>query len=291
MLKRAVLTFLALFVVSGVTIAAISLSATCVSEATQQDTDAYKRSQEPNSRYQRVFTTMGCGIRTLGGAVVDHSNEISAAVTAIATIFIALYTFALSDSTRALRDAAEQQKLDMRESLRIAKEASDAAKLSAQAAIGVELPRLFVTKIDIELAALNLVDSESSLHKISIAITNYGRTPAFLYCESAERLPGPLPAIPIYPNAIDLEPGTIIERGELRTLTARDRDNHAHFDIRPFVAGQEALWVHGIIWFRDFLNEHHAMRFCADLRVPQGLAAGRPPKFIQGGPATYTESY
>lgn len=68
------------------------------------------------------------------GAVVDHSNEISAAVTAIATIFIALYTFALSDSTRALREAAEQQKLDMLESLRIARETAGAAKKSAEAA-------------------------------------------------------------------------------------------------------------------------------------------------------------
>jgi hypothetical protein len=170
-------------------------------------------------------------------------------------------------------------------------EAADAAKLSAQAAINVELPRLFATKIDIELAALNLVDSELSLHKISITITNYGRTPAFLYCQSAEMMLGPLPAVPIYPNAVDLEPGTIIERGELRTLTARGRDNRANFDVRPFVAGQTVLWVYGIIWFRDFLNEHHAMRFCADLHVPQGPAAGHPPKFFQGGPTAYTESY
>jgi hypothetical protein len=172
-----------------------------------------------------------------------------------------------------------------------AKTAAEAAKLSAQAAINVELPRLFATKIVFELAALNLVDSESSLHKISVTITNYGRTPAFLYCESAEFIPGPLPAIPIYPNAIDLEPGTIIEKGQLRILTAYGRDNRAKFDVRPFAAGQAPLWVYGIIWFRDFLNEHHAMRFCADLHVPQGLAAGHPPRFIQGGPTAYTESY
>ncbi len=115
MLKRAVLIFLALLVMSGVIVAAISLSPLCVSEAAQQDADAYKRSQEPDSRHQWIFTTMGCGVRTFGAVVVDHANEISAATTAIATIFIALYTFALSDSTRALREAAEQQKLDMLE--------------------------------------------------------------------------------------------------------------------------------------------------------------------------------
>jgi hypothetical protein len=229
-------------------------------------------------------------------------NDYGVAITALATVFIGIFTLTLKLSTdklwgaakdqiAAAENAAKIQSADMNASIAVAKEATNAAKLSAQAAINVELPRLFATKIDIELAALNLVDPETSLQKISVTITNYGRTPAFLYCESAEMLPGPLPPVPIYPNAIDLEPGTIIEKGQLRTLTAYGRDNRAKFDVRPFVAGNAMLWVYGIIWFRDFLNERHAMRFCADLRVPQGLAAGHPPKFIQGGPAGYTETY
>jgi hypothetical protein len=229
-------------------------------------------------------------------------NDYGVAITAVATVFIGIFTLTLKLSTdklwkaakdqiAAAENAAKIQSSDTNASIAVAKEAADAAKLSAQAAINVELPRLFAAKIDIELAALNLVDPESSLQKISVTITNYGRTPAFLYCESAEFFPGPLPAVPVYNNAVDLEPGTIIERGQLRTLTARGRDNRAHFDARPFVAGQTPLWVYGIIWFRDFLNEHHAMRFCADLHVPQGLAEGHPPKFFQGGPTVYTESY
>ena len=146
MLKRAILTLFALLAVNGVIVAAISFSPACVSEAGQQDADYYKRSQEPNSRYHRVFRAMGCGVKVLGGGIVDHPNEISAAVTAIATIFIALYTFALSDSTKALRDAAEQQKSDMLESLRIAREAANAAKKSADIAESslVKLERAFV---------------------------------------------------------------------------------------------------------------------------------------------------
>jgi hypothetical protein len=177
MLKRAVLALFALFVVSVVIVAAISLSPACVSEAGQQDTDAYKRSQEPNSRYQRVFTTAGCGVRTLGGAVVDHSNEISAAVTAIATIFIALYTFALSDSTRALREAAEQQKLDMLESLRIAGETAGAAKQSAEAAsesvrafVAIERGRMFVGEFK-----LTSKDGNDPKPIIDYTFTNVGR--------------------------------------------------------------------------------------------------------------------
>jgi hypothetical protein len=229
-------------------------------------------------------------------------NDYGVAITALATVFIGIFTLTLKLSTdklwktakdqiAAAENAAKIQSADMNASIAVAKEAADAAKLSSQAAIGVELPRLFVTKIEIEVATLNLADLESSLSKISITITNYGRTPAFLYCESAEFLPEPLPAIPIYPNAFDLEPGTIIEKGQLRTLTARDRENHPHFDARPFVTGQGVLWVYGAVWFRGFLNEPHVMRFCADLAVPKGLAAGHSPKFIQGGPAAYTESY
>jgi hypothetical protein len=172
-----------------------------------------------------------------------------------------------------------------------AKKSANAATLSAQAAIGVELPKLFVTNIDFELATLNVTDLDSSFHKLSITITNYGRTPAFLQRESAEFLHGPLPTVPIYSNAIDLEPGTIIEKGQLRTLVAYGRDNRALFDMRPFIAGQAMLWVYGAVWFRDFLNEPHVMRFCAELHVPKGRATGHPPKFIQWGPTAYTESY
>jgi general stress protein YciG len=95
---------------------------------------AKKGSKEPDSGHQWVFTAVKCGLRTFGTPFVDHPNEISAAITALATIFIALYTSALSASTSALRDAAEQQKLDMLESLRIARDAANAAKKSADVA-------------------------------------------------------------------------------------------------------------------------------------------------------------
>jgi hypothetical protein len=175
MLKRAVLTLLALLAVSVVIVAAISFSGACVSEAGQQDADAYKRSQEPHSRYQRVFTTFGCGVRTLGGAVVDHSNEISAAVTAIATIFIALYTFALSDSTRALRDAAEQQKSDMLESLRIAGEAANAARDGVKVARD-EFNATHRPKLRVRLVRLDRINSEGI--KANYFIVNVGETAA-----------------------------------------------------------------------------------------------------------------
>jgi hypothetical protein len=131
MLKRAVLTLLALLAISGAIVAAILYSGACVGETGQQDTDAYKYPQETNSKYQRVFTTVECGVRTLRGAIIAHTNEISMAITAIATLFIALYAFALSDSTRALRDVAERQKSDMIESLKIASKAANAAEKSA----------------------------------------------------------------------------------------------------------------------------------------------------------------
>jgi hypothetical protein len=58
MLKRAVLTLLALLAISGAIVAAILYSGACVGETGQQDTDAYKYPQETNSKYQRVFTTV-----------------------------------------------------------------------------------------------------------------------------------------------------------------------------------------------------------------------------------------
>ncbi len=141
---------------------------------------------KPSGEYEEKDKTIKKDCPSVSGAIFiytghfihDNRDEITTASTAIIAIFttiLGIFTIRLAGSTRI---------------------AADAAKLSAQAAINVELPRLFETKIDIELAALNLVNSEFSLHKISITITNYGRTPAFLYCQSAEMMLGPLPQFP-----------------------------------------------------------------------------------------------
>ena len=172
--------------------------------------------------------------------------------------------------------------------LKATQDAAEAATLSAQAAIGLELPKLFVTKIELEPLANQ--NAASEIRKIIVTITNYGRTPAFLTHESAEYFFGqPLPATPDYPNTIDLEPGTIIEKGDRYIITARGRDNRAGFNKATLLTPTILFWVYGHIWYRDFLNNPHALGFCSRLYVSNELAGD--PRFIQGGPSAYTESY
>jgi hypothetical protein len=99
--------------------------------------------------------------------------------------------------------------------LKATKDAADAAKLSAQAAIGVELPVLFVSKVDFHT-------QESGISTVTLTITNYGRTPAFLTHESADISVGSLSKTPDYKNIITLSPGTIIDKEGTRILIPRN---------------------------------------------------------------------
>ena len=99
MLKRAVLTLLSLLVVSVILVAAISFSASCVNEASQHNAAQDERSQDQNSYSQRVFASLECGTSVLGTWVIDHLNEISTVITALATVAIGIFTFTLYEAT------------------------------------------------------------------------------------------------------------------------------------------------------------------------------------------------
>jgi hypothetical protein len=160
---------------------------------------------------------------------------------------------------------------------------ANAAKLSAEAAIGVELPKLFVKKIE-------LIRVEPTFGTVEITITNYGRTPAFVFWESAEYRVGELPREPDYFNGVDMEPGTVIHNGGEYKMTARERDMTAVFPRAPFNNGQQTLWTYGIIYYLDFLDKPHPFRFCAQLFSVIAEGETRILRFIQGGPEVYTKN-
>jgi hypothetical protein len=88
----------------------------------QEHSNTYKALYESNNdilkSVLRVRLNSGCVLSNYGGAI-----------TAIATVFIALYTYTLSDSTRALRDSAIQQRMDLVESSSIPSFSSEAESL------------------------------------------------------------------------------------------------------------------------------------------------------------------
>jgi hypothetical protein len=207
--------------------------------------------------------------------IISFLQTYSGAVSAVATVFIATFTIVLALVTN------RQAKLT--------KIVADAAMLSAEAAIGVELPRLFVSNIRYASGYTYL---QPPVHdSVEIMIANYGRTPAFLYWESAEyRVVPSLAPEPDYSiNGLNREPGTVIESGDPYKLTARGPDRTSVFIRAPFDQGQP-LWIYGIIYYRDFLSKPHHFKFCARFYSVRGEGDVRIPRFIQEGPDAYVGS-
>ena len=102
------------------------------------------------------------------------------AVIAGFTMVLALKTAGLFRETAGLRAAANQQAMDTKTSLDIAKQAADAATLQATAAIGAELPMLQVRSATINTFAPEEAREWRNGFTIDLDIKNYGRTPAFV---------------------------------------------------------------------------------------------------------------
>lgn len=207
------------------------------------------------------------------GEIIDQHSGF---VTAIATVVMAAFTGTLWWASAGQYDLLEQQ-------IAVAKESADAAKKQADAAVAVELPILFVSKIGFASGHWAEYDS------VEITVTNYGRTPAFIFWESAEYRTVPiLPAIPDYRNGIDREPGTLIENGEIYKLTARAPDQTSVFLRAPFDNSEQPMWIYGIIYYRDFMREKNVFQFCARLYMVREEGDRRTPRFIREGPEAYT---
>jgi hypothetical protein len=132
----------------------------------------------------------------------NHLDLISALVTAAATVVIALYTFALSASTKALREAANQQKIDTQKALEIATRNAEAATSGAEAAmksantyIAGERGVLFVNSVSLTRNAP--MDPTPVFH---YSFINAGRTPLTLKeaVFNCDLVGANLPTTPVY---------------------------------------------------------------------------------------------
>jgi hypothetical protein len=129
------------------------------------------------------------------------------------------------------------------------------------------------------------------LPKVKITVKNYGRTPAFVWEESADialRLPEPL----VYPNAVSKEAGCVIEAKDSYQLTAKSYDVISDEAISEILERKKLLWVYGYISYRDFLGKQGGkMPFCAEFYIPQAIAKNNPTKWIQDCPNKYAECH
>jgi hypothetical protein len=259
--------FLVLVGLSGLAIFDSSAYQKCSAGAGGESSTEHQGQEEVVSLVRPTRIVFSC----TGQSIAENNAVVSAVATIVIAVFttiLGLFTMSLARSTRI---------------------SADAAMLSAQAAIGVELPHLIVSKIefqDVEAPDIAVP------RKVIVTVTNYGRTPAFVSRETTEmRIIQRLPLIPDYCNAVDLEPGHVIEARTTHDLTARLQDLRSIIDCQPLQERKDKMWVYGCIMYRDFLDKPHTLRFCAGLYFPIGLAENLPPRFIQCGcPDEYIKS-
>jgi hypothetical protein len=134
--------------------------------------------------------------------------------------------------------------------------AAKAASLHAKAAVGVELPAIFVTNIDFLRLKGNVDDLAIQLRSPEVKITfqNFGRTPAVLIQRCVNIIVADsLPKNPTYLVIDEYTPGNIIESQSVKTeqhgaiVFSRDIAN-------AILSGNEFLWVYGFLIYQDFLR-------------------------------------
>ena len=165
----------------------------------------------------------------------------------------------------------------MKDAIAVAKETASAAMLQARAAVGVELPKIILSRVDLGDAAATSLASRLQSLRIEIAVTNYGKTPAFLLGQAIEiEVCALLPAKPVYPSAFDLPPETVIDYKNKYPLgMARPKSPLSPEDIQAILDGNTRLWVYGYVYYRDILSEAHMARFCK-VFVPPSPPATAP---------------
>jgi hypothetical protein len=174
---------------------------------------------------------------------------------------------------------------------------SRCGKRAADAAIGVELPKLTLFHLDFaDLGGRGWI-TNLMCPTIEVKVKNYGRTPAFIMSEGVEIVVGFPSERPDYSRtAHDLPPETVVESGQPFSLAAVMPSASLSTDqVNAIVEGRPIFWVFGYVAYRDFLNEPHIARFCRQLWFhvsDDDVDADVVIRWIDGGaPAAYTESW
>lgn len=169
----------------------------------------------------------------------------------------------------------------------------EATENIGKAAVAVELPMVFVTKIGLNPEVSNSGDSKewlpSQFSKIEVGFANFGRTPAigteicvqWMLCQD-------LPPEPRYDYIESLATGSIVQpqsNSSFETPASIDMA-YPKEQLADVNTGTSKFWVYGFIGYRDFLGKSHKTGFCA-YWVKGSDKTGRPPVFVEGGPTKY----
>jgi hypothetical protein len=180
-----------------------------------------------------------------------------------------------------IRDGAD----DAAKAARAAEASAAAAILNAQAALGVELPRLELQGTEFTLGPRPIWE-KLRFGWFIISFRNHGRTTAHITEVCVLPIIGDtLRPTPQYPkgSALPVQIGAIAPAGGDYHVSCNSRFT---FDERRAIEigqRQKILWVYGFVGYRNFLDEHWRFKFCllfqADPVNPGFVSPGTYPEY------------
>jgi hypothetical protein len=214
-------------------------------------------------------------------------------IIAISTVFVAAFTVALWKSTSVLSNEARRQRRLTIRSLTIAKRASDAAKVSADALQHSERAWLILDKIELnKFPDTVLQEGLYAAPFVRYRFKNFGNSPAFVtsiqarfvrikkgeimpttpdYSEARNHLDNSIPIPPKKHRADDAHLGEIVYE--------KDR-----YEIQT---GERRFVIYGRIQYLDIFGTRRETRFCSAWRVPAGFIT--EPAWIFFGGSEYNK--
>lgn len=202
---------------------------------------------------------------------------------ALFTLILAVVTGFLWWTTHRLWKSGEGQ-------IAATKMAAEAADLSAKAAVGVEIARLVMRKV--ELPNLNPTSWNLPGTKISVKWVNLGRTEGLivfdcLVWEVCLDL-APSPRYPLHTQ--HAVPSTMVVKPDEHFQFQRDF-RLTEEQIAQLTSGNARLWVYGYVDFLDFLNRTNRVGFCRVAKLGPhplyGASGMLVASFTYGGPKSY----
>lgn len=194
------------------------------------------------------------------------------------------------------KETSSRQAKETQDSLTIARRAADAAKLSADAAVGIELPILKAFPPDLMSVSQPIPENGPYASAVNdgvptrysaisfIKYKNYGRTPAFPIVFSAGwSATARLPDAPVYTKSVGINHAVVYRPASEDIEAEYLVDFHSTIEliepeIQEIRQGTSWLWVYGCLKFRDFMNTEREARFC--WRWANRNAEGRQPFYF-----------
>jgi hypothetical protein len=150
-----------------------------------------------------------------------------------------------------------------------AQDSANAAKISADIAVGVSIPTLVVHEFDMGNAGVASLEAMLQFPTIKLVVKNYGQTPAFLRSWSVAFTCEDLPDSPEYydhPGSGIVLEKVVVQPNESYTLPALhtwERQEFSLEDVRAIIDHRKIFNVYGCVCYWDiFGNPIRRLKFC-----------------------------